>query len=147
MTKTLFDHIKAITETQQLDYWNTLSESEKKTWSTFMIHRFLSMNMNFTDVVNEIQRYNLLPEEVYRVYIDILPKGKQWLKYIKNKKKIEYPEWLINIVKEYYEISKCESLDYIELFFLNSSNKNELKKLCEAFAVEPKLIKKVFKNN
>ena len=147
MTKTLFDHIKAITETQQLDYWNTLSESEKKTLSTFMIHRFLSMNMNFTDVVNEIQRYNLLPEEVYRVYIDILPKGKQWLKYIKNKKKIEYPEWLINIVKEYYEISKCESLDYIELFFLNSSNKNELKKLCEAFAVEPKLIKKVFKNN
>ena len=147
MTKTLFDHIKAITETQQLDYWNTLSESEKKTWSSFMIHRFLSMNMNFTDVVNEIQRYNLLPEEVYRVYIDILPKGKQWLKYIKNKKKIEYPEWLINIVKEYYEISKCESLDYIELFFLNSSNKNELKKLCEAFAVEPKLIKKVFKNN
>ena len=147
MTKTLFDHIKAITEIQRVDYWNTLSESEKKTWSTFMVHRFLSMNMDFIEGVNEIQKYDLLPKEVYKVYTDILPKGKQWLKYIKNKKKIKYPDWLIDIVKEYYEISKCESLDYIELFFLTPSNKNELKKLCKAFAVEPKLIKKVFKSN
>ena len=51
--KGLFDHINQITSNQTNDYWNTLTESDKKTWSNYMINRFLSMKMEWTDFVNE----------------------------------------------------------------------------------------------
>ena len=54
--KGLFDHINHITSNQTKDYWNTLTESDKKTWSNYMINRFLSMKMEWTDFVNEIQK-------------------------------------------------------------------------------------------
>ena len=59
---------------------------DRKTWSNYMVHRFLSMNMNWTDLVNEIQKYKLEPKDLYRLYTEILPKGKQWLRYTKGKR-------------------------------------------------------------
>ena len=50
-----------------------------------MVNRFLSMNSNWLELVNEIQRYDLPPEIQYKLYIDILPKRKVWLKYIKGR--------------------------------------------------------------
>ena len=70
----LFDHIGHITSKQTKGYWDSLNETEKKQWSNYMIHRFLSMKMEYVDVVNEIQRYNLKPKDLYKLYIDVLPK-------------------------------------------------------------------------
>ena len=42
-----------------------------------MIHRFLSMKMDYVEVVNEFQRYNLKPKELYKLYtnmVDLLRK-------------------------------------------------------------------------
>jgi len=58
--------------------------------------------------VSEIQKYNLQPKELYKLYINVLPKGKQWLKYIKGRNQMDYPNWLINIVANHEEISKKE---------------------------------------
>ena len=49
-TKTLFDHINHITGKQTKGYWDTLNDKEKKNWSNYMVHRFLSMNMNWTSI-------------------------------------------------------------------------------------------------
>ena len=54
--KSLFDHIGHITQKQTKGYWNSLNETEKKQWSNYMIHRFLSMKMEWTEFVNEIQK-------------------------------------------------------------------------------------------
>ena len=94
----LFDHIKWITEKQTKDYWDTLNDTERKRWSNYMINRFLSMKMDWISFVNEVQQYNLKPKDLYRLYIDILPKGKQWLKYTKRRKKMNYPNWLLEIM-------------------------------------------------
>ena len=40
MSKSLFDHIKQITNVQNTLYWDSLSEGDKKTWSNYMVHRF-----------------------------------------------------------------------------------------------------------
>ena len=85
----LFDHIKWITEKQTKDYWDTLNDTERKRWSNYMINRFLSMKMDWISFVNEVQQYNLKPKDLYRLYIDMLPKGKQWVRYVKRKKKDE----------------------------------------------------------
>ena len=42
-TKTLFDHIKQITNVQNQLYWDNITDADKKTWSNYMVHRFLSM--------------------------------------------------------------------------------------------------------
>ena len=42
-----------------------------------MVNRFLSMKMDWIEVVNEFQKYNLKPKELYKLYINVLPKGKQ----------------------------------------------------------------------
>ena len=85
----LFDHIKWITEKQTKDYWDTLNDTERKRWSNYMINRFLSMKADWISFVNEVQQYNVKPKDLYRLYIDMLPKGKQWLRYVKRKKKDE----------------------------------------------------------
>ena len=64
--KGLFDHVTHITQKQTKGYWDSLNETEKKQWSNYMIHRFLSMKMDYVDVVNEIQRYNLKPKDLYK---------------------------------------------------------------------------------
>ena len=38
-------------------YWDNLTESDKKTWSNYMVHRFISMKAEWIEVVNEIQQY------------------------------------------------------------------------------------------
>ena len=39
MAKTLFDHIKAVTQFQDPKYWDKLEETDKKTWSNYMVQR------------------------------------------------------------------------------------------------------------
>jgi hypothetical protein len=62
MAKSLFDHIKAITTEQNPNYWETLDDGDKKTWSNYMIHRFLSMNPDWIQVLSEIQPYTQVLE-------------------------------------------------------------------------------------
>ena len=142
-TKSLFDHITHITSKQTKNYWENLTDADKKTWSNYMVHRFLSMNMNWTDLVNEIQKYKLEPKDLYRLYTEILPKGKQWLRYTKGKKTMKYQRWLLEIVAKYYESSLNEAHDYLEIYYSTEQGKAELKSILQKYGVEPKEIKKL----
>ena len=115
--KSLFDHIRQITAVQSPNYWEEISDEDKKSWSNYMTHRFLSMKMEWVELVNEIQKYNLQPKELYKLYINVLPKGKQWLKYIKRRNQMDYPNWLINIVVNEEEVSKKEVNRFALLLF------------------------------
>ena len=104
--KSLFDHINHITSKQTKGYWDSLNEREKKQWSNYMINRFLSMKMEWTDFVNEIQKLKLDSYQLYVVYSSILPKGKQYLKYIKKKKQTIYNTQVVQKISEYFQISR-----------------------------------------
>ena len=142
-TKSLFDHITHITSKQTKNYWEDITDADKKTWSNYMVNRFLSMNMNWTDLVNEIQKYKLEPKDLYRLYTEILPKGKQWLRYTKGKKTMKYQRWLLEIVAKYYESSLNEAHDYLEIYYSTEQGKAELKAILQKFGIEPKEIKKL----
>lgn len=75
--KTLFDHLNQITKVKNPNYWDTLSFEDKKTFDNYMIHRYLSMNMEWLDIIAQLQPYtqNLSKEMVYKVYSDLLPKS------------------------------------------------------------------------
>ena len=140
--KSLFDHIKEITSVQKSDYWETISEEDKKTWSNYMVHRFLSMKMEWVELVNELQKYNLKPKELYKLYTNVLPKGKRWLKYTKGRNQMEHPNWLINIVANHEEISKKEAVEFIEMLMLTEGGMLELGELSRKWGIEEKKIKK-----
>ena len=138
--KSLFDHINQITSIQNPNYWDDTSDEDKKSWSNYMIHRFLSMKMEWIELVNEIQKYNLQPKELYKLYTNVLPKGKQWLKYIKRRNQMDYPNWLINIVTNHEEISKKEAIEYIDMLMLTEGGMLELGELAQKCGIEPKKI-------
>ena len=67
--------------------WDYFSDSDKKTFNTFIINRWLSMDKEFIEFVNYFQEYSigtLESREVYRWYCDVLPRGKRFNKYIKS---------------------------------------------------------------
>ena len=141
--KGLFDHITHITQKQTKGYWDSLNETEQKQWSNYMIHRFLSMKMEYTEVVNEIQKYNLKPKDLYKLYTNVLPKKREWLEYTKGKKDMKYEKWLVEIVAKHYESSLSEAREYLQVFYSTEQNKANLKTLLQRYGVDPKEIKKL----
>ena len=139
----LFDHIKWITEKQTKDYWDTLNDTERKRWSNYMINRFLSMKTDWISFVNEVQQYNLKPKDLYRLYIDMLPKGKQWLRYVKRKKKMNYSNWLLEIIIKDFKISVSEAKQYLDTLYMTEQGKQEIREILMKYGTEEKLIKSI----
>ena len=107
-----------------------------------MTHRFLSMKIEWVELVNELQKYNLKPKELYKLYTNVLPKGKQWLKYTKGRNQMAHPNWLINVVANHNEVSQKEAYDMVEMYMLTEGGMLELGELCKKWGVEPKKIEK-----
>ena len=83
--KGLFDHLKAIyLEPYDPNYFDNFSESDKKTFSPYMINRYLSMNSNWLFLTNFVQQYSFdMPvEALYKVYANLIPKGGTFLKFV-----------------------------------------------------------------
>jgi hypothetical protein len=80
-----------------------------------MIHRYLSMDINYIDIVNYVQKINPQnKKQIYSIYREMIPKQKVWLKYVKSqtpKKKDE----LVEYVAKYYECSLGEADHYIDI--------------------------------
>ena len=141
--KSLFDHITHITQHQTKGYWDSLNETEKKQWSNYMIHRFISMKMEYVEVANEFQRYKLKPKDLYKLYSNVLPKKKEWLRYVKGKKTMKYEKWVVEIVAKHYESSLSEAREYLDVFYSTEQNKANLKTILQKYGSDTKEIKKL----
>jgi hypothetical protein len=140
MAKTLFDHINEIYQSQRKNYFDTLDDGEKRTYSNYMVNRFLSMNIHQLPLVNEIQKYNLPSDVHYLFYATTIPRGRQFNKYVKAKKEDKYEEWLVTLVAKNYTVSEAEAVEYLEIYYRD--DKPALRSLCEKYGVDPKTIKK-----
>lgn len=141
--KDLFEFINGIYSDQKSSFYDTLSDVEKKNYkqSRFMINRMLSMNFRYVPIINAIQQYSKIPDRAhYLFFANILPKGKQFNRYIKGKKEQKYDGWLVSLVSKHYSVSMNEAREYLEIYY--ETAKESLKKLCEMYGVDPKVIKK-----
>ena len=123
--------------------WDSFSESDKKTFNAFIINRWLSMDIEFVEILNYFQKYSigtLEPKETYKLYCDVLPKGKRFNKYIKGKKSKKYNKELVNMLVNHYETSKLQVEEYIELL-----SKDEIISILKVYGVDKKTIKKLLK--
>jgi hypothetical protein len=143
--KGLFDHIKMITGGQDPNYWDTLSEADIKTFSNYMIHRFLTMNPEWVELVSELQPYTetLKPEVLYKLYISLLPSGRYYLKYMKGKNDAKYEQFLIDLIKVDYQCSARDAIEYTEILYATKEGREHIKYICQKYGTEPKMITKL----
>ena len=106
----IFDHIKNITTTKG-PYLGD------EGWNNWMINRYLSMDPEYCEVVNIVQKntWQMKGEYLYNLYKDLIPQQYKYLKYIKTTKKKEYKLEDIEAVQAYFEISKKQAKEYIDL--------------------------------
>jgi hypothetical protein len=112
----IFDFIDGLTSKKK--EWGKWSETDQKRFSPFIINRWLSMRMELTELVNELQTYTiglLRPEETYKLYHELLPTNKAFAKYVKGKSEDKYEKSLIEQIAEHYQVSKSEATDYVDL--------------------------------
>ena len=145
MAKSLFDHIKAVTQFQDPNYWDKLEDGDKKTWSNYMVHRFLSMNPDWIEVLSEIQPYTqtLEPKQLYLSLIGIIPKGRYFLKYTKGKKDNKYESWLVDLIIQDFMCSSKEAEDYCEILYSTREGRENIKYICEKYGIDKKQITKL----
>ena len=140
----LFDHLSNITDRKTS--WEKLSEVDRKSFSPFMINRFLSMNSDFIELVNEFQKYaigQLSAKEVYNFYSEVLPKKKQFNKYIKGKKEEKYNPELVELLSNHLVISKREVLEYLDMTYETSMD--TIKEILKKYGKIDKDITKLLK--
>lgn len=114
--RTIFEHLSGIKEKKES--WESLSEMDKKSFTPFIINRWLSMNLDLLPIINILQKYTigvLSPKEVYKLYLDFLPKQKTFDKYIKGKKEGKYNTELLQYLSNWYGVSHREVEDYLEI--------------------------------
>jgi hypothetical protein len=141
---TIFDHLDNITVNKK--EWDKMSDEDQKAFVPYLINRWLSMNMDYIDLVNELQKYSiglLNPSEVYKLYFDILPKKKTFNKYIKGKKAQKYSDELVKLVSKHYLVSESEAIDYLEIYF--DKDLDTLKDIIKLYGKTDKDIAKLLK--
>ena len=111
--KTIFQWLNEITL-----YKSSPEDFSQESWDNFnsyMIHRYLSMDINYIEIVNYVQKINpQSKKQIYTIYREMIPKKKVYLKYVKNENKRNYKE-LAEYIAEYLECSLGEADEYIDI--------------------------------
>ena len=110
--KNIFDWLKQINYHKQPA--SSFSEKDWELFNSYMIHRFMSMNRDFIEVVNYVQE--MPPQEkilIYNIYREYIPKNNKWNKYIKSNVKQHKTE-LLQYLSRYWECSQHEVKEYLD---------------------------------
>jgi hypothetical protein len=116
------------------------SDEDWDMFNSYVIHRVLSMNPDYLELVNEVQ--TILPQnkkEIYSIYKEFIPKNNKWSKYIKSTTKTKSKE-LISYLKDYWECSNKEALEYYNLL-----DKSEIVSILNSIGLNKKDIKQLLK--
>ena len=108
-----------------------------------MIHRFLSMNKDWIQVLSEIQPYTqvLEPKQLYLILLGYYPKEDIFLNIQKAKVKQNMRiGYRINSKRIY--LFKPEFIDYLEIFTTREGREN-VKYICEKYGIDKKEITKL----
>ena len=92
-----------------------ISEESWDKWNSYMIHRYVSMNINYVELANYVQT---LPyenkQQTYIIYREMIPKTKVFLKYIKSRNKKQNTT-LVEYVAKHFECGLGEAEEYIDI--------------------------------
>ena len=120
--------------------YSKLTEVEKKSINPYLLNRYLSMNLKYVEIVNEVQSLNTQdPEKLYKIYLELIPKQQQFLRYMKSNTPKQNKE-LVDYISKFYKVSLGESADYIKLM-----DKSQIQDVLQKFGIDVKTQKKLLK--
>ena len=134
----IFDWLKEINSTKS--HPDLFSNQDWDVWNSYMVHRFLSMNPDYIELVNETQ---ILPptnkKQIYSIYREYIPKNNKWSKYVKSN--IKEPDKDLTLqLKKYFNVSVREVKDYLKIL-----DKKQVQSILVKQGLEEKEIKKLLK--
>jgi len=136
--KNVFDWLKEINSIKS--HPDTFTNQDWDIWNSYMVHRFLSMNPEYIELVNEVQ--SLPPsnkKQIYSIYREYIPKNNKWSKYVKSSSK-EFDKDLVLQLKKHFNVSAREIKDYLKIL-----DKKEVQSILNKQGLEEKEIKKLLK--
>ena len=103
------------------------------------------MKYEWVETISMLQPHiqEIPPKAMYLCLIDLLPKGRHFMKYMKPKGADKYEGWLVELVATNYEISKLEAESYLKILYNSKSGKERIIQLAEDYGTDPKIIKKL----
>ena len=95
--------------------YSKLTDAEIKSINVYMLHRYLSMSSEYCVIANEVQSIpNLNAEQVYNIYLSLIPKAKKYFKYTKAaSNKVDKDK--VSILSSLLQVSQREANDYLAL--------------------------------
>ena len=136
--KSIFDWLKHINQYKTPS--SKFTDKDWEVWNSYMIHRFISMNPDYIEVVNYVQE--LPPQEkvmIYNIYKEFIPKNNKWNKYIKSKVKEPNKDLVIQL-KDHFKVSIREIKEYLKIL-----DTTEINRILTNRGLETKEIKQLLK--
>lgn len=136
---TLFDWLKQITYGKKP--WSSFTETEKESFNSFMVHKYISMCEEYIEIVNYGQRIPYSDKEkTYKFYCSMLPKKNVFFNYVKGSRK-KTNEAILKHIAEHFTVSLGEAEDYIYLL-----KKEGIADILTRRGIDDKEIKKLLKD-
>tara|TARA_R100001244_G_scaffold126347_2_gene96676 strand:+ start:447 stop:860 length:414 start_codon:yes stop_codon:yes gene_type:complete len=136
MIKNVWDWLKQINSVKTDPA--IFSDKDWELWNSYMIHRFMSMNSDYLELVNEAQKINPQnKKEIYSIYREYIPKNNKWNKYIKSNIKSQKQE-LLKYLSRYWECSQNEVKEY-----LNFLGDDEIIRILQRMGIQQKELNKL----
>ena len=136
MIKNIWDWLKQINYIKADP--SSFSDKDWDIWNSYMVHRFISMNQDYLDIVNEVQSINPQnKKEIYTIYREYIPKNNKWHKYIKSNVK-QHKSELLTYLAKYWECSQNEVKEYLD--FLED---DEILRILERMGIQQKELNKL----
>ena len=92
-----------------------ISQESWDSWNSYMINRYVSMDIRYIELVNYIQT---IPydnkQQIYLIYREMIPKQKTFFKYLKVSKRKKNLQ-AIDYVAKHFECSLGEEEEYMDL--------------------------------
>ncbi len=92
-----------------------ISEESWDKWNSYMINRYVSMDIRYIEFVNYVQT---IPydnkKQLYNIYKEMIPKQKTFFKYLKTNRKKKNME-VIDYIAKHFECSLGEAEEYLDI--------------------------------
>jgi hypothetical protein len=143
----LFDHIKHIRNIQDPNYYNNLSDLDRKSFNHFMILQALSMDPQQLGNISILFRFfDVIPSpQFYKLVISLIPKDPTYYPWISHKNK--YNVELVELVAQRFEVSTQNAEEYVGILFSTKEGMNSLVYICQGFGKSKNEIEELLSTN
>lgn len=112
----LFYFIDKVTTSDDHNFLYSLNEENKKEFSSHVVSNFISMDVDYVDLMAIIVKYQniLSSEQYYKLLSVILPKEKKYFEYLKEHNK-DYNKFYLEKITRIYNCSFEKAKDYLDI--------------------------------